>query len=251
MVIYMSDEETKKVDKRFGGNNGWHKKLEDDPEFKKKHFEKVARRRAEYWEKQHAMKEEAKSMVPRIMAERELAKIEKGNYEASPETIFQIRELMNKGYKLEKIRKDFIKMPQKEWDKLVKALFKNHYNQIEELGIDLISAKTEALKDAKRSLLEVKKEIKKEKRYIKLKSEQEEEKGEIPKNRSISASLLNLKHQLEKRKYDIEMELADILHKVGAVGDKAVGQSIHYHFATPRPKVKDIKDGAIDVTPED
>lgn len=237
----------------FGGMTDWHKELEANPEKKKAYWDYVHRRRDEALEKKRLQKQEnikaAKKMIPRLIAERELERSEKGDYLPSPETIAQVRELVNNGMDLNEIRKHVGKMTQKNWDKFVKAIFRNHYNQIEELGIDLISTKKKALNEIDKSLKEVQREIREEKRIIKELKEHDKEKGNVPKVRSVNSRLLDMKHKLQDRKFTIETELADILNRVGAVGERASAATINLNFSTPRPPV--LQEGAIDVTPKD
>ena len=232
----------------FGGKNSWHEKLRADPEFKKRHFAMMHERRDAALAERKQAAVEGRAMLPRLVAEKELAKLEAGNYTPSPETIASVRDLMERGYKLDKIRKEMRGLTQKQWDSFTKALFKNHYNQVEELGIDLISAKKEALKDAKASLREVKKEIKQEKTWIRDQKVRDAEEGKFIK-RTVGVNLLQLKHQLETKKYNVELELADILQRIGAVGDKSSVTAIHFHSNIDRTKRPPVEE-ALDVTPE-
>lgn len=252
----MSEE--KKPNKRgpkpgneFGGITDWHRELEANPEKKKAYWDWVHRRRDEAMakkrEEKKMLKADAKKMLPRLIAERELEQSEKGDYLPSPETIRQVRELIDRGMDLNEIRKHVGKMSQKNWDKFVNAIFKNHYNQIEELGIDLISAKKKAITDLEKSLKEVQREIREEKRVHKMLKARDEENGKDPKPRTVSSSLLQMKHKLQDRKYTVEMELADILNRVGAVGERSSAATINLNFSTPRPKA--LQDGAIDISP--
>lgn len=66
------------------------------------------------------------------------------------------------------------------------------------------------------------------------------------KEKYIPPALFRELSHVEDRLHDVEIELAQVLTKIGVVGDKNKQGSINLHIHTPRPKVE----VAIDVTPE-
>lgn len=204
-------------------------------EEKAAHYEKVKQATRE----RHARKrqalleatEEAKTLLPQILAHKIIEETHGPEFNPSLETIERLRMMLEQGLSVKEMRTKFFKeVPQATWEKMTRFMFKDEVAHAEDLGMNLSNARRSYIKTLEKRIKTLRKEIKlykKEKKPI--------------------TSLLSQLHSAEDRKFTLEMEFNENLHKLGIVGDKAKAASINIHMNVPRPKAE----SAIDVTPKE
>lgn len=212
----------------------WRKAL--SPEDKKKFYEGIQKKSAEARAKKKQERaeatEKAKEMLPEIIAQQMLLE-DNPEYKPSSDMIGKLRTLMDKGYTVEQMRQGaFRQLSDKSWQKLLKFLFKDHIAQVEDVGLELITKKKQMVSMLKKRVRIIKKELrayKAEKKFV-------------------PPALLKVLGETEDKLMEIELDMANTLHKIGAVGEKSKAASINIYTSTPRPRKPE--DEAIDVTPK-
>jgi hypothetical protein len=204
------------------------------PEERAAHIKKMQLARVEARTKKlqenNELQKKAMEILPEIVAQSILRESLDENWEPAHEMVEKFRLLTEKGYTIDELRAGHFKsIDNKTWDKLIRALFKNHVPQLESLGIDIISSRQKAVKMLKRRAGMIRREMK---RYR-------------DNNKATPPALFRELSNVEDRLHDVEIELAQVLNRIGLVGDKSKSSAIHVHINTPRPK----EEKAIDITP--
>lgn len=177
----------------------------------------------------------ATELLPEILAN-DLLLAENDNYTPLPRTIEKLKDLLNSGMTIESMRKKFNGVSDKSWEKITRFIFKNQVHHVEDIGLDIITVKKRALDMLGRRIKTLKREIRNAKKPDK----------DGGKKKQAPVSLLNLLANAEDEYMKIELDVAKVLHGIGAVGEKSKAASIHVHLATPRPQPTPQKD----VTPK-
>jgi len=217
----------------MAGKGNWLQNL--TPEQKIEHYKKLRAAQQEAAVKRMQLKNEtnakAMELLPEMVANSILQEANDGNWEPPHEIIEKVRLLTDKGYTIDEMRQGHFKtVDSKIWDKVIRGLFKNHVPQLESLGIDIITSRQKAVRMLRRRAGMIKREMK---------SYREEKKHTPP---ALFRELSNV----EDRLHDVEIELAQVLNRIGLVGDKNKSSAIHIHMSTPRPK----EEMPIDITPK-
>lgn len=211
------------------------------PEQREAHYKRLAQAGTAKRMEKVALLEEAKrksyDLLPELIAQQYLL-ADKDDYKPTNEMLGQIRDLMNKGLSVEKMRQGaFRALSDKSWQKLTKFLFKDHVSQSEDLGLELLNKKHAAIETLKKRVRMIRKEIKQYKKTT------DKVTG---KSLFVPPALLKVLGETEDKLMSLEFETANTLHNIGAVGEKAKAASITIITNTPRPRSEE----AIDITPK-
>lgn len=197
-------------------------------EWQKKIVEKGNATRAKKRETVLAAKEKAKSLLPELIAA-DLLLAEGENYTPRQSTIDKIKSILKDNPKLtmEDMRKRYFSaMSDRGWEKLTKALFKSHLSHVEDLGLEILQVKKDAIRVLEKRIRMLNKEIKNARKYQKA------------NNLQIRApsSVLEFLVDCEKELLKIKLDVSKAIHSVGAVGEKnKTSGAIHIHTTIPRP----------------
>lgn len=200
------------------------------PEERKAFFERILEKRkatmAARKAKESELRVKAEEMAPIILAQ-EIIREGNENQRPPQAVIEKLKGLLSEGMTLDEMRKKiFPNSGEKAWNNLTKWLFQDHAPNAEALGLDILSVRRRAMRNTKAYLREIRREIKITKDEAKKKGKRYEILG-----------LLDRKRQAEKDLANMELDIAKVLHTVGAVGSKAKGGGggVTLNFSIPRP----------------
>ncbi len=211
-------------------------------ERRRKISETIKRQNQEKREKQAELMAKAQALLPALVAE-EILMADNKDYIPSQKTINKLKELLAEpGKTIEQIRGSLFRdMTDVGWAKLMKYAFKSHVSQIEDVGMELVRARQSAIQKIKDNIDVLKADLALWKEKNK------------PKRKSAGATthmgLVSIIIRLEERLYQMELDFANTLHSIGAVGEQAKSPSFHIHMSIPRPPKLEPK--TITVEPDD
>lgn len=190
-----------------------------------KRKETMARKRAE----KLALQEKAKSMLPEVLAlEIANSEIQKDSFIPKQETIDKLKLMISKSMSTEELRsKHFPRISDQTWHRLMKFVFKSQVSGPEDLGAELMRAKSNQLTRLKKALRGIKKQMK----FYTI------ETGK----KTLPAYLLQMERDYLKEIMELEMDVPKVLAQIEAVGEKSKSPSLHLHMKTPRPPKEDEK----------
>lgn len=178
-------------------------------------------------EKQKELIEQARTLVPEIIAHQLAAEdMDKENWVPSQDMIDKVKQLVKSNLTIEELRtKYFSRVQDKTWHKLMKFVFKSQVSQSEDLGADILRVKNSRVKMLKKQ----KREVEKQKKY----HTQQTGKKVLPQY------LLQMGMDIDKELMTLELDVAKTLFQVGAVGEKSKSPSLNIHMTIPRPPKKE------------
>lgn len=186
----------------------------------------------EAWQKRKAIEDEDLKRVVRVKRELvkekrqeyvdDILKLEDPKHKPQVTTVWALLDLLDQGHSLADCRHLMMAndVPDKTWDAFKRFIFKAEISQPEDLGLNALKAR----KRYQESLIERINHLKDlQKRYPK------------EYHREIM--------DCETRLFKVECEMADLLQKIGVVGDRSQGTNIVVINNIPRPDTMKVVNG--------
>lgn len=216
------------------------------PEQRKElHESNMAKARATRLRKQRELEEahrKAKELLPIQIANNLLA-AEDANWNPDQGTINAVREMIEKGLTTDEI-KTKIGASDRAWQQISKFIFKSFEPNREDIGLQILQAKKDAVKSAQKKVELIEKEIRLVKRNERLRFRNSKTEWERKLQPQIPNYLLTQLSNAMDAKLEAENEYARLIKSFGFFDSKNNAPSITIKTTVPRPgaehEVKEI-----------
>lgn len=223
------EKKLSKIEKYFTNT----KTPEELAEWRKNAFAKAKATKAKKRQDVADAREKAKELLPQMLAE-DLLMLDSDAYTPRPEVLDKVKAILaSPTMTLDRLRRThFGGMSNKGWERLTKFLFKEHVQNEQHLGLQIIEQRDQGIKALTRRIRMLRKEIKLAKKEAKASG------GSM----RAPVSLLTLLGEAEKELRDYMADVNKNIFKTNLESNKVkASTSINIHTTIPRPEPKVIE----------